>query len=359
MGRFDRDRHQKELAIRYCVARGHVPCLEVIVSSKADLSDSIETLTDLDVLGLEFITDGGFRRTIFDCKSGKMSAINRAFWAAGVLKYTSCDEAFVILKTKAVNNHRLSALQLGIDIHDEFSFLDFGRTFDIAFNKDSTYQSSIDRWNEVYDCYTRSEWSQELYLLGRNIVPLTLQPWSPFRKLIAELRRIKGYIDPSNNGHVALYFDILAAFFVLWSVLGRDIRRFFQPGMTKSDFDKILRYYIWGGKESFSIRQDLSPKNGDGISRPLELPAWEKLVSFSGIIIAAPQDLFGCVNICRNISIRTLCGINELHDNDLKNAVKLNKRARQFILSMNDYIIAGCSLPSDFGRRVESIVSEL
>jgi hypothetical protein len=62
-----------------------VPFLEVVVRSGADLSDSVEILTDLDVLGIEAIGDGGLRRTIFDCKTtNKMSPINRAFWAAGV-----------------------------------------------------------------------------------------------------------------------------------------------------------------------------------------------------------------------------------------------------------------------------------
>jgi len=95
MGKYDRDRALKEMAIRYCLAQGLAPCLEVVVASASDLSDTSEDLTDLDVLGLDFIADGGFRRLIFDCKTtNKMSAINRAFWASGIMAYTGCDEAF-------------------------------------------------------------------------------------------------------------------------------------------------------------------------------------------------------------------------------------------------------------------------
>ena len=55
MAEYDKDRRQKEMAIRYCLAQGMAPCLEVVVPSASDLSDAPEALTDLDVMGLEFI----------------------------------------------------------------------------------------------------------------------------------------------------------------------------------------------------------------------------------------------------------------------------------------------------------------
>src|ERR1700749_1986464 len=101
MGIYDKDRFQKELAVRFCLARGGVPFVEVVVRSSVDRSDSVEVLTDLDVLGIESIWDGGLRRTIFDCKTAnKLSSINRTFWAAGVKEYTHCNEAYVILGRK-------------------------------------------------------------------------------------------------------------------------------------------------------------------------------------------------------------------------------------------------------------------
>jgi hypothetical protein len=127
MGKYDKDRFLKELAVRYCLARRLVPFLEVVVHSTSDLSDSVEVLTDLDVLGVEAVGDGGLRRTIFDCKTTtKMSSVNRAFWAAGVKDYTGADEAYVILQSKAVHNHRISVLTLNVDLHDEQSFRDPG-----------------------------------------------------------------------------------------------------------------------------------------------------------------------------------------------------------------------------------------
>ncbi len=99
--------------MQFCLARGMLPFLEVLVPSASELTEQSEVLTDLDVVGVEFIYDLELRRVLYDCKSGKMSPINRAFWASGVARYTNCNEAVVLLKSPAVYNHRISALKMG------------------------------------------------------------------------------------------------------------------------------------------------------------------------------------------------------------------------------------------------------
>lgn len=358
MGKFDKDRHQKELSIRFCIARGMSPCLEVVIPSASELSDTTEVLTDLDVLGLEFVVDGGFRRAFFDCKSGKMSAINRAFWANGVASYSQCDEAFVLLKGKAVNNHRISALRLNVDLHDEQSFTDLGRTFDVGFDQDLSYQSSIERWNAVADAYEKWRWSSELYHLTRNIAPLSQQPWSTFRKIIAECRNIRGHVDPTKPEHISIIYDTLCGIFILWSTMGRDIRRFYEPSMSKSEFETILRYYIWGGRDTYAVRQELSPRGPDGKPIQLNLPSWNKLMRFAGIIIAAPQELAGCVNICRDLSIRSCVGSVGNFDSRLEYDMSANVRARQFIMSMIEYVVDAGGLPKECISEMRSQIEE-
>jgi hypothetical protein len=359
MGKYDKDRFQKELAIRYCLARGAVPFLEVIVPSASDLSDSVEVLTDIDVLGVESVGDGGLRRTIFDCKTAnKMSSVNRAFWAAGVKEYTGCDEAYVILKNKAVHNHRISALSISVDLHDERSFKDLGLTVDAAFPADDCYQASSDRWSTVYDCYQKNAWTDSLFDQVRNAVPLTQTPWKTFRKLIADLRAVRGQFDPAKSPHVALFLDTLASTFVLWAGLGRDIRRFYETTMDKTAFEKVLRYYLWGGKEAYSIRQQLREKAGveATIASPVELPAWDLLVSFAGLVISAPQSLLGCAHVCRELSIKIACGGNSKFDENLGRRLTENSRARQFTTALSDYLVAAGGLPKDFAKHVQDVV---
>jgi hypothetical protein len=354
MGKYDKDRHQKEMAVRYCLAQGMAPCLEVVVSSVSDLSDTSEVLTDLDVVGLEFVTDGGFRRIIFDCKTNnRMSPVSRAFWAAGIKAYSGCDTAVVILKNRAVYNHRLSALSIGVDLHDEMSFEDLGRTRDIGFNTDINYQSNIDRWNSVFDAYSKNAWSEDLFFIGRNTVPLSNKPWRIFRKMIAELKKSRGQFDPAKDEHVSIFLDVMAAMFILWSSLGRDIRRFYEPSMTKGQFEKALLYYIWGGRESYQIQYEIRKKS-DQSAAIQDFPSWEKLLSFAGLVIAAPHELFGCVNICREMSIRVLSGKLKEQERRLSMMLTANKRARQFVMAASEYMIDACALPKDLGARIHN-----
>lgn len=362
MGKYDKDRFLKELAVRFCLARGAVPFLEVVVRSLSDLSDTVEVLTDLDVVGVEAIGDGGLRRTIFDCKSAnKMSSINRAFWAAGVKDYTGCDEAYVILKNRAVHNHRISALSVGVDLHDEGSFRDLGSTIDPAFPADDCYQASVQRWNEVYDVYQKNAWSESLFDLARNVIPLTQAPWSTFRRVIAELRAAHGHIDPAKDEHVALLFDITASTFVLWTALARDIRRFYEPTMGKAEFEKVLRYYLWGGKESYDIRQQMREKAslGSGNQAAVELPSWDRLVSFAGLIVSAPQSVLECGYACREISMRFACGQNSNFDSRLAKHLESNSRIRQFAVALSEYLVTAGGLPRDMAKRMQKTLFEL
>jgi hypothetical protein len=359
MGIYDKDRYQKELALRYCLARDTVPFLEVKVSNVADLSDTVQELTDLDVLGIEAIADGSIRRTIFDCKTAnKMSPINRVFWAAGVKEYTKCNEAFVLFKNKAVHNHRISALKMSVDLHDDDSFVNLGQTLDVAFPADNCYQAGISRWSSVVECYLKNKWADGLYDLARNIVPLSNEPWNTFRKILHELRALKGHFNPAKNEHVVIFFDILASCFVLWSAMGRDIRRFYEPAMKKEEFETILKYYIWGGKETYQIRQQLkdiaAAKNGNA----MELPAWDLLVKFVGLIISAPQSILECAHVCRELSIRTAAGKNDEFDKRIAERHKASTRIRQYSLGLNDYLVDGGKLPKDFGKVVQGIMFE-
>jgi hypothetical protein len=128
-----------------------------------------------------------------------------------------------------------------------------GRTLDVAFPADDCYQATIDRWNAVFDCYIKNAWSENLFDLARNVVPLSHVPWSTFRRILSELRAVYGQVDPAKDAHLAIFFDVL----VLWAAMGKDMRRFYEPSMDKAVFETVLRYYLWGGKDSYNIRQQM------------------------------------------------------------------------------------------------------
>ncbi|MEC3886930.1 hypothetical protein [Xanthomonas campestris] len=358
MGALDKDRFQKQLAIRYCLARGMVPFPEVLVPSLSDISESLEVLTDLDVLGLEFVSDGDLRRFLFDCKTGsKLSAISRAFWARGVMTYTSCDHGYILLKSKAVSNHRLSSLSIDVDLHTEDSFVSVGKTLDLSFPRENYYQSSIDAWNEVDLCYSRNSWSSELRSLVRNVVPLASSPASVFRRVIAELRSGRGNFDPGKKEHVVVFLDAVASLMVLWASLARDARRFYLPGMAKDEFEKILRLYLWGGRDAYKVRQQLQKDRAgsdSSSSTVVDFPAWDKLVSYFGVVIDAPQETFKCAHFCREVAFREVSSPQPLLDAELSSFVSRSPRAKQFSVGLVDYLIQACGLPRDLGKAAES-----
>jgi hypothetical protein len=122
-----------------------------------------------------------------------------------------------------------------------------------------------------------------------------------FRRILAELRAVRGHVDPVKDAHLAIFFDVLASSFVLWAAMGRNIRRFYEPSMTKAAFETVLRYYLWGGKESYNIRQQLRERVTAENGGAMELPAWESLVAFAGLIVSAPQSILHCAYMCRAV----------------------------------------------------------
>lgn len=359
MGKYDKDRFQKELAIRYCLARETIPFLEVITASVSDLSDSIEVLTDLDVVGIESSGDGAQTKTFFDCKSSaKMSAINRAFWAAGVKSYTGFDRAHVILKKPPVTNHRLSALTLNVDLHDENSFRELGRIIDPSFPSDSFYQSSIDRWEMVSDAYVKYAWSPRTFELVRSEIPLSKVPSRTFRQIIAALRETKGQYDPAKPEHLAIFFDVLSSVMVLWASLSQDIRRFYEPNMDRAAFEKVLRYYIWGGKDAYLIRQQLRERAKADVADTAELPAWSLLLDFAGLTVNAPAGSLNGAHVFRELSIRALTGPIAGFDGNLHVKFKADNRLRQFTMAIAEYLVVAGGLPKDMMVAVHGTLSE-
>jgi hypothetical protein len=243
-------------------------------------------------------------------------------------------------------------------LHDEESFKDLGRTYNAGFPTNDCYQGDINRWNDLFECFQKNIWSEVLFDLTRNVTPLSRTPWSTFRKIVAELRSARGVFDPNKPAHVAILFDVLASTFVLWAAMARDIRRFYEPAMVKESFERTLRYYIWGGKEAYLIRQQMRDRSHSEQSA-VELPSWNLLVAFAGLIISSPQSVLDCAFVCREISLRTASGTNADFDKGLQKYVQNRPRVRQFTISLSDYLVAAGTLPKEFASSAQEIVLKL
>ncbi|TPK75520.1 hypothetical protein FJ930_05360 [Mesorhizobium sp. B2-4-15] len=355
MGRLDKDRFQKELAIRYCLSAGLLPFLEVLVVSSAEVTDQVEVLTDVDVLGVSALDDGRLHKTIFDCKSStRMSPINRAFWTAGLRQYIAADSAFVLMGSRSSRNHRLAALDMNVDLHDEDSFTALGRSLDPVFPNIEAYQASIDRWQSLEDVYSANQWSSGLREQIAYAVPLADDPKAVFRRIIASLRSARGNFDPKKPKHLAIIFDVMSATFVSLIKITRDLRRIYDPKMDKREFENTLRYYMWGGKEAFNIRQQLASRSDASRDNFVELPAWPNLVNFMGITLDAPGAILDCAIACKEISLRFASGSTPILDALLSERLESEGRTVQFSVALGEYLTKGGNLPTDMQREIEA-----
>ena len=354
VGKYDKDRFQKEMAVQYCLANRMTPFLEVKISTTSRLSAADETLTDLDVVGISADASGTIRRVFFDCKSGqRTSAVNRAFWAAGVRTYLGYDQAYVILKDRPPTGHRISALTMEVDLHDDASFRALGRRMDESFPHERYYQSSIERWHAVNSVYEKYAWTEATVDLVRNQVPVTNAPCTTFRHVIAELLKTRGQYDPERSDHVAIFLDILSSTMVVWGSLARDISRFFDGAAGKASFEDVLRYYFWGGKDGYEQRRQIAKY---ARKESTEIPEWGRLVELAARTAAAPTTVVSGSLAFRELSVRSATDREEEFDKELRKMFVEDSRLRRFMLDMSDYLVGAGGLPEDLGTAVKEML---
>lgn len=364
MSNLDKDIHQKESAIRFCILTGSVPFLEVNVENKKELSDTSTVITDIDVLGVYTDSTGVQRRTIFDCKTlGKTSPINRAFWAAGLMRYLACDEAFVILRKKSSEAHRLSAKHIDVHLFDENQFANFAESYSLEFKSDYCYSTSIDVWIAHASAYGKDGGFEKFGHFLNCELPLEMDAARGIKRLLAALQKGKGEFNPEKKAHIAIFQHSIMMFSFLMARIVHDLKTIIDFDANKNDFEKILKYYIWGGREAYSQRQKMiqlfsSANQSSAILAP-ELREWDSFVELNRKLLDSPVDVFKCCFPMREIYFRNLSPIEESKDRFVAKLIASNKRLRQFIMSQARYLAGASQLPREFNECLNEVFDQL
>lgn len=352
MAILDKDTIQKEKAIRYCISNGILPYLEVVVDNVREITDVKTVITDLDVLGVEVSRRGVTRKTLFDCKTvGKMSAINRAFWAAGVMAYTGCEESYVILSKKASEAHRVSAKSLDVHLFQEQDFDSYAQSANINYLDALSYSSKISNWHNFYSIFEKHTNIKPLGEYLNTKLPLEEDSAKSLRELIGVVRSNQGEFDPAKPEHMAVYSSIVLSFMLVMAPISSQISDIYDHEMSQRDYEKILRYYIWGGRESYIQRRELKnavleasgSKKGE-----LELPGWDGFVQVSRSFLDAPSELREALVPCREISLRCISTLDTEIDNHLHIKIKKSNRTNQFMIASSAYLHKATGMPKDF-----------
>jgi hypothetical protein len=357
MAKFDKDLHQKEMAVRFCLVNNMIPFLEVNVQNHRELSDTSTVITDIDALGVMLSSGGKPRKVIFDCKTlNKTSPINRAFWAGGLMSFTGCDEAFIVLKKSASEAHRLSAKQIGVHLFDEKQFRNYGESCSLEFSRDYAYSTKIDSWVKLEECCKGNIALEQYMSFLLNDLPLQQDCVKGFRKLLAALKKVKGEFDPEKDKHQAVYFFTLSMLGYLMSQIVFDLRNIVDFDATEKNFERALKYYIWSGKDSYELRNKLQAFNSavEGGEDELKLNNWSGFIELCRALMDSPANIPAVVNPLREFAFRCLVDVNEDKDDYSKGLISTNNRIRQFSMFLSRYIIPATGMPDDFNDKLKS-----
>ena len=364
MANLDKDIFQKEQAIRFCIVNDMTPFLEVNVQNHRELSSTSTVITDVDVLGVKIDSTGRSRRVIFDCKTlGKTSPINRAFWARGLMSFAGCDEAFIVLRKKASEAHRLSARQINVHLFDEGQFKSYATSCSIDFNIDYCYSTSISSWDKLFNAASGNP-SLEMYSsFLQNEIPIEQDCVRALRKFLVAIGKIRGELDPSKPKHRAIFFNSVSIFAFLMAQVVHDLRNVIDFDADEKQFENILKFYVWGGRDSYLLRSKLAElfaiqREGAASPEP-ELRDWPVFMELTRKLLDSPVDIQKCMLPLREFAFM------EVVDEDLNKKeyvgayISKSKRLRQFSAIMARYLVDSNKLPKEFYTKLEDVFNTL
>lgn len=357
-----KDTLQKQKAIRYCVATGLVPYPEVVVKYSADVSENIADISDIDVLGVKPAGEFSSKLVLFDCKTqAKISAINRALWSAGLKQLVTAEEAFVILNKAAPEGHRLAANSIGVRLFSEKLFDNFGLSSSINYIPEMSYLEDMSAWEELLTIKEKSKGLSPLLAYLLNDAALERSSVEGFRTLLARLKQTAGEFDVSKPTHRCLYALAVTQAIIFLAGMTREFHTVFDPNMDKNRFSSALRYFSWGGREGYSLREKLhkalQANRGQTDTSTFELPGWERFVELMRAFMDAPLLVGSAALPLKDLGFRELSQIREFADHRIARELQANARSRQFALSVNKYIASLSRMLNDSGMHLNELLS--
>ncbi len=357
-----KDLPQKRKAIKYCVANGLIPFLEVAVSYEGDTGPAKHEITDVDVLAVRPADAAPLKRIIFDCKTVKTSPINRALWAKGLAAFISADEAFVILSKPAPDAHRLAGGVIGVRLFSEEIFDVYALAANSNYGVSNSYIERLDAWEILRRIGDKYPLIRNHIAQLQSAGPLISDPAAGIRALVACIRKIEGELDPEKKEHVALFILSCMQLLLFFSELVRIFHNVFDPGVGKERFESTLRHYIWGGRENYEIRQRLKAavaQRRGGESAQFDLPGWQEFIEVFRSLLDAPTLVGTCCLPLLDLGFRNLSVPEKELDARLRERLSANGRIRQFINLAASYLLAASKLPREFRIETNKLVADI
>lgn len=357
-----KDTSQKIKAVRYCVANGLVPFMEVTVHYEVDTGPAPSEMTDVDVLAIRPADAAPLKRIIFDCKTLRTSPINRALWAKGLASFISADESFVILSKPAPEAHRLAGGVIDVRLFSEEIFDIYALSVNPDYGIKNSYIEGPDAWDSLSSVGEKYPNLRNHLRQLQSSGPLIKDSALGIRALISSLKRVQGELDPEKSEHRSMYLLTCMQLLLFFSELVRIFLNVFDPAVGKEKFEQTLRHYIWGGRENYEIRQrlkDAAAARRGADAAAFDLPGWETFLEvFRGLLDAPTLVGSSCLPL-QDLAFRELSVVNKDLDLRLRSRLLGNARVRQFINLATLYVSGAAKLPKEFREKANELVGEL
>jgi hypothetical protein len=142
-----------------------------------------------------------------------------------------------------------------------------------------------------------------------------------------------------------------------------DIRNIVDFDSTEPEFEKLLKYYIWGGRDSFLLRNKMTElfaaQNQNIASLEPELKNWPSFIELCRKLLDSPADIQDCIFPIRELGFRSVMDKEKNKEEYNSDLINSNKRIRQFSLSMAKYLVSAVNLPKDFPEHLANSFNEL
>lgn len=361
------DRALKATALKYVVAKGYFPQLEVVVAPSLATGTGNRrkspALTDIDVLGLipdDFVA---FRKILIDCKTLKgQSPISRAFWLRGVMDEMQAQRGLCVLRGERIEpDHRISAAKLGVILLTE-------EEFDIYIKATSTIapaeapvacSSEMNLWEEFLNI-------PEMFPnLERLITFSTVGFWQyssaadALRANISLLRGSRGELDPARSEHMCVVLDACALMAISLSEIVHLIFASYLLPKTQTELSSALLMFLYGGKGNYetlnSLRRLVRP-SGESAGEDLAIPEWERFVQLVRETLEAPYALGSVPLLLRECAWARL---GSSSSNFAPEVVRKNPHGAKFALLICEYICEAAKLPPEFRKELSAMLLEL
>lgn len=241
-------------------AQGFSTRLDVVLRSdtSSPSNRSIESFTDLDVLGIAISPGYRLTRTIADCKTGKSDKpVARMFWARGVAELFHADQVLLVRDREVPMAARLLSNRLDITVvtPPDLQVLQQAHGLNPA-SVDSSPLSIL------FDHDSVAKQLGAFTSMTRKLNPLleyrNFDYWlyddheNPFQ-LVAHLRDSRNSMDPKDPSHLALFMDLAWLFTLSLVPAIQHIRR---ASLQKPDL--ALQEFLFGGPAQLREKQDMA-----------------------------------------------------------------------------------------------------